>query len=81
MNGSQYRKLRKQSNIDEKKAAKKSKEDKKYSGYKADFVSKFTQFNSTDDLFMLIETIRSGVSLLSKAGFPTDEFFKYEKKQ
>lgn len=79
MEAKRYKKLRAEVNRDEKKAAKKSKEDKKYSGYKADFVSKFARFNSTDDLFVLVETIRSGVSLLSKAGFPTDEFLKYEK--
>ena len=81
MNASQYRKLRKQSNKDDKKAAAREKENKKYSGCKAELVAKFSQFNSTDDLFILVETIRAGVCLLNKAGFPTDEFLKYEKKQ
>lgn len=81
MNGSQYRKLRKQSNKDDKKAAAMEKENKKYSSCKADLVSKFSQFNSTDDLFTLVETLRAGVCLLKMAGFPTDEFLKYEKKQ
>lgn len=81
MNGSQYRKLRKKSNKDDKKSALRDKENKKYSNCKADFIAKFSQFNSTDDLFTLVETIRAGICLLNKADFPTDEFLKYEKKQ
>ena len=81
MNAKTYKKLRKSSNKDDKKAAKQEKENKKYSSCKADLISKFSQFNSTDDLFTLVETIRAGICLLNKAGFPTDEFLKYEKKQ
>jgi len=80
MNGLQYRKLRKKSNKDDKILAKRNKENNKYSNCKADFVSKFSQFNSTDDLFVLVDTLRAGICLLNMAGFPTDEFLKYEKK-
>lgn len=80
MNGSQYLKLRKESNRDDRKTAKRNKENKLYSNCKADFVSKFSQFNSTDDLFTLVDTLRAGICLLNMAGFPTDEFLKYEKK-
>lgn len=81
MTGSQYRKLRIASNIDEKKAIKKAKENKKYSNLKSDLIAKFSSFNSNDNLFDLVEAIRSGIVLLEASEFPITEFKKYENRK
>ena len=81
MTGSKYRLLRKSQNKDDKRKAKRDNENKNYSNLKADLVAKFVQFNSNDDLFDLVEAIRSGVLLLEYNEFPINEFKKYENRK
>ena len=77
MTGSKYRELRKQSNKD----AKILEKIKKYNTLKSRLRICLHDFNSTENLFDLVEAMRIGNKILEKEGFPLKEFAKYNFKK
>lgn len=73
MTGKKYKQLRRIVNKDNRLLERKN----KYTSLKIDLMECLIKFNNSDDLFDLVELIKTGNKILKLEGFPIKE---YEKK-
>lgn len=74
MTGSKYRELRERDNRD----IRLKKKEEMFLKLKKLLDKNMLMFNSTDDLFYLIDVMRVGTIILEKQKFPIKEFIKYK---